>query len=54
MRQLYEGRDLAPTTDLRAVVKGVLAEQWGLSANVLAEKVFPGSVLIKPMAGLIA
>jgi uncharacterized protein (DUF1501 family) len=54
MRQLYEGRDLAPTTDLRAVVKGILAEQWGLSANVLAEKVFPGSVLIKPMAGLIA
>ena len=34
--QLFEGRDLAPTTDLRAVIKGVLAEQWGLSNTVLA------------------
>src|SRR5438445_6527433 len=24
---LYEGRDLAPTTDLRAVIKGVLHDQ---------------------------
>jgi len=52
--QLYEGRDLAPTTDLRAVIKGILAEQWGLSGNVLAEKIFPGSLTVKPITGLIA
>ena len=26
---LYQGRDLAPTTDLRAVMKGVLQDQFG-------------------------
>ncbi len=52
--QLYEGRDLRPTTDLRAVLKGVLADQLGLSAPVLAEKVFPGSAGAKPVPGLIA
>jgi uncharacterized protein (DUF1501 family) len=52
--QLYEGRDLKPTTDLRAVLKGLLAEQFGLSATVLAEKVFPNSAAVRPMQGLIA
>ncbi len=50
---LYAGRDLAPTTDLRAVIKGVLAGQFGLSDRVLAETVFPGSANVRPMAGLI-
>jgi uncharacterized protein (DUF1501 family) len=40
---LYEGRDLAPTTDLRAVIKGVLRDHLGLGERVLAEAVFPGS-----------
>ncbi len=40
---LYEGRDLAPTTDLRAVIKGVLHDHLGLAERVLAEKVFPDS-----------
>ena len=40
---LYEGRDLAPTTDLRSILKGVLNVQWGLSEAVLASQVFPGS-----------
>lgn len=52
--QLHEGRDLKPTTDLRAVMKGVLAGQLGLSPQVLAEKVFPGSGAVKPLEGLIA
>ena len=30
--QLFEGRDLAPTTDLRSITKGVLAQHLGLSA----------------------
>ena len=51
--QLHEGRDLRPTTDLRGVFKGVLAGQLGLSQQVLAEKVFPGSGAIKPMDGLV-
>ena len=50
---LFDGRDLAPTTDLRAVVKGVLADQWGLSAAVMAERIFPGSAPISPLNGLI-
>ncbi len=41
-RQRYEGRDLRPTTDLRAIAKGLLAEHLGLGARALAE-VFPGS-----------
>ncbi len=51
---LYEGRDLKPTTDLRAVLKGLLADQFGLSPRVLAEAVFPDTASVKPMAGLIA
>ena len=50
---LYEGRDLAPTTDLRAVIKGVLRDHLGLSERVLAESVFPDSAAVKPMKGLV-
>ena len=52
--QLYEGRDLKPTTDLRAVLKGVLADQFGLSPAVLGHAVFPGTAAVLPMRGLIA
>jgi len=51
---LFEGRDLAPTTDLRAVMKGLLAEHLGLGANVLAADVFPDSGALKPLSGLVA
>ena len=51
---LYEARDLKPTTDVRGILKGVLAEHWGLSSAVLAEAVFPGSGAVKPIAGLFA
>ena len=50
---LYQGRDLAPTTDLRAVMKGVLKDQFGLAEKVLAESVFPDSGAVKPMQGLV-
>jgi uncharacterized protein (DUF1501 family) len=50
---LYEGRDLAPTTDLRVVIKGVLADHLGLSERVLADTVFPDSATARPMKGLI-
>lgn len=51
--QLYEKRDLKPTTDIRGVAKGVVADLFGISGPVLAEKVFPGSGGIGPMAGLV-
>ena len=51
---LFEARDLAPTTDLRAVIKGVLHDHLGLSERVLAETVFPDSAGAKPMKGLVA
>lgn len=52
--QLFEARDLAPTTDLRAVLKGVLRDHLGLSETVLATKIFPDSIGVKPIAGLVA
>ena len=50
---LYEGRDLAPTTDLRAVIKGVLHDHLGLSERVLAETVFPDSANVKAAQALV-
>ncbi len=50
---LYEGRDLAPTTDLRAVIKGVLHDHLGVSERVLAETVFPDSAGVKAAQGLV-
>jgi len=49
-RELFEGRDLAPTLDLRAVFKGVLSEQYGLSARALESSIFPGSEAIEPIS----
>jgi uncharacterized protein (DUF1501 family) len=51
---LYENRDLKPTTDLRAVLKGVLRDHLRADERVLAQTVFPGSKAIKPMAGLMS
>jgi uncharacterized protein (DUF1501 family) len=50
---LYENRDLKPTTDLRAVIKGVLKDHLRADDRVLAQNVFPGSDGVKPMAGLV-
>ena len=51
--RLYQGRDLNPTTDLRSVLKGALADQFGLSERALAEVVFPDSAKIAPTKGLV-
>jgi uncharacterized protein (DUF1501 family) len=51
--QLYQNRDLAPTADLRAVLKGVLRDHLGLSERLLATEVFPDSAGVRPMDGLI-
>ena len=52
-RALYQGRDLAPTLDLRCVFKGILAEHLGVPARALDESVFPDSSAAKPLRGLI-
>src|SRR5580704_10742343 len=51
---LYENRDLKPTTDLRAVLKGVLKDHLRADDRALVQNVFPGSDSVKPMAGLVA
>lgn len=48
-RNLYEGRDLYPTLDLRALFKGVLGEQYGLSMRALESSVFPDSETVAPL-----
>ena len=40
---LYDGRDLAPANDLRALFKGLLEKQFGFEPATLAADVFPGS-----------
>lgn len=49
---LYEGRDLKPTADLRAVLKGLLRDHLRVDDAALAGTVFPDSAAAKPMAGL--
>jgi uncharacterized protein (DUF1501 family) len=49
-KQRYEGRDLRTTTDLRAVLKGVLADHLQVASRTLDNQVFPGSAAIRPVA----
>jgi uncharacterized protein (DUF1501 family) len=51
---LYEKRDLKATTDLRAVLKGLLRDHLRVDERVLAADVFPGSDAVAPMTGLLA
>jgi uncharacterized protein (DUF1501 family) len=51
---LHEKRDLKATTDLRAVLKGLLRDHLRVDEAVLASKVFPDSSTVKPLAGLLA
>ena len=51
---LFEKRDLKATTDLRAVLKGVLKDHLRVDDGALAAEVFPGSEGAAPMAGLLA
>lgn len=50
---LRDGRDLAATTDLRAVIKGISVDLLGADPRSLAQNVFPASEAIAPMKGLI-
>ncbi|NOH93581.1 DUF1501 domain-containing protein [Vibrio sp. AIC-3] len=46
--QLYEGRDLNPTTDMRSVIKGVLYQHLSVEVKQL-NIIFPDSADIRPM-----
>lgn len=50
---LHEGRDLKPTIDLRAAMKGLLQDHLRMDPKVLASSVFPDSAQIDPLRGLI-
>jgi len=53
-KRLYQGRDLYPTLDLRAALKGALADLFGLPERALSEQLFPDSASVAPMKGLTA
>ncbi len=50
---LYEGRDLRATADIRSVFKGLLADHLYLPSSVLEQSVFPDSRNAAAMRGLI-
>lgn len=50
---LHQARDLKPTRDLRAVLKGVLRDHLSMSDRVLGETVFPSSSGVRTMDGLV-
>jgi len=50
--ELNENRDLRPTTDLRAVMAGIMVEHLGFPTRAVAD-VFPDTTPLRPYAGLI-
>ena len=50
---LYEGRDLYLTTDLRSVLKSVLTDHLSLAESHIDNVVFPNSASVKAIEGLI-
>lgn len=50
---LFENRDTRPTLDMRGLFKGVLADHLGVDRTALDSVVFPDSVRVRPVAGLV-
>lgn len=50
---LYAGRDLMPTTDVRSIFKSILTEHLGLPPDFVNREVFPHSADVKPLENLI-
>lgn len=50
---LYQGRDLYPTTDIRSVFKGVLAEHLQLQEGFLDQSVFPNAKPVPMIENLV-
>jgi uncharacterized protein (DUF1501 family) len=51
--RLFENRDTAPTLDMRALFKGVLAEHLGIDRKTLDSKIFPDSAMAQAAQGVI-
>jgi uncharacterized protein (DUF1501 family) len=51
---LYQDRDLEPTTDLRAILKGVLRDHLRVDEHALEVTVFPDSGTVRAAKGLVA
>lgn len=52
-RNLFEGRDLAPTLDVRSIFKGLLVDHLGLDRRAVETAVFPDSASARPLSGLV-
>lgn len=50
---LYAGRDLQPTTDLRSMFKGLLEQHLGIGAGFIEKTVFPDSRGARPLENLV-
>lgn len=52
-RDLYQGRDLKPTADIRSLWKGLLSDHLGVADSELERSVFPDSINARPLTGLV-
>ena len=52
-KALLDGRDLRPTTDLRAVLKPVLTDHLGMDRKLIEARVFPDSVAVAGLRDLV-
>jgi uncharacterized protein (DUF1501 family) len=52
--RLYQSRDLAPTTDTRALCKAILRDHLGLPADAIDRVVFPDSDDVRAISELVA
>ena len=52
-KDLYAGRDLQPTTDLRSIFKGILQQHLGLTPEFVERTVFPDSRSARPLPDLV-
>ncbi|MFV3129307.1 DUF1501 domain-containing protein [Niveispirillum sp. KHB5.9] len=51
--KLFEGRDLAPTTDMRALLKGILSGHLGLAPAEIDKHIFPDAKQVRALPDLI-
>jgi len=50
---LFENRDLMPTSDMRSMFKGIMSDHLSVPDSLLDNTVFPDSVTARPMRDLI-
>ena len=50
---LYEGRDLKPTMGLDTLIASAVAEHYGLEMARTGRALFPNSMAMRPVAGLV-